>query len=307
VAAVPGPGLAGRSRASAAEAPSHHGEILQGVFRCDDGLLRRGLMSMPCDLYASYAEFVPARAPLLRVSPPSRVKAARAARETLAVLGWPSRGGTLRMSGNVPLMRGFGSSTSDVVAAIRAVQAAFNRVLPEDVVARIAVSAEIASDSLMFGSRSVLFAHRDGVIIEDFGCRLPRLAAVGFGTSADGRGFDTLSVPPARYKRWEVSRFADLHGMLRSALRNGDVKQLGTVATASCVINQRHLPIAPLDVLMPLVGRAAAVGLQVAHSGDVAALVFDGSDPEVTQRQDLACTLLAAHRITQTWRFTTGG
>lgn len=100
---------------------------------------------------------------------------------------------------------------------------------------------------------------------------------------------------------------AHLQDLLRSALCAADVKLLGAVATASSVINQRHVPIGRFDELLRLVPRSGAIGIQVAHSGDIASFLFDGADPEVTQRQELACSLLATHGITSTWRFSAGG
>jgi uncharacterized protein involved in propanediol utilization len=245
--------------------------------------------------------------PSVLVAPASRVKAARAARETLAALGWPATGGYLELIGNVPTCRGFGSSTSDVLATIWAVQDAFGCRLPEAAVASIAVSAETASDSLMFSGRAVLFAQRDGTVIEDFGHRLPRLAVVGFGTSRAGRGVDTLALRPPNYQASEVDRFTELRAMLRTALATGDVPLLGEVVTGSTELNQRHLPMEAYDLVRPIVRRAGAAGLQTAHSGDVAGLVFDGADPDVAAQQDRASALLRAAGITDIWRFTTGG
>lgn len=41
------------------EAAGHHGELLQGIFEDDTGLLRRGLVSMPYRTLKSRAEFLP--------------------------------------------------------------------------------------------------------------------------------------------------------------------------------------------------------------------------------------------------------
>jgi uncharacterized protein involved in propanediol utilization len=294
-------------RVGMATASVHHGEILQGVFTDDDGRLRRGLMSMPCDLYSARATYAPVSLPSVVVRPAAKVKARRAAEETLAVLGWPCSGGYLTLHGDVPASRGFGSSTSDVLAAIRAVQNAFGCELPSRLVAQLAVRAETASDSLMFGDNSVLFAHRDGAVIEDFGCRLPRMGAVGFGTSRTGAGVDTLRLRPAEYGPAVVNRFRELRAMLRTALLTADVAMLGAVATASARLNQPNLPIPDLDRIMALIMRTGAAGLQIAHSGDIASLLFDARQPDFSRQRALACRLLADLGITDVWPFTVGG
>lgn len=286
---------------------SHHGEILQGVFDDAAGLLRRGLVSMPCHLHSAQATFVPAPGAPLVVEPADKLKARRAAEETLRLLGHSGVGGYLTLTGTVPGSRGFGSSTCDVLVAVRAVQDAFGHELPSSVIARLAVRAEIASDPLMFDGNPVLFAQRDGFVLEDFGARLPGLAAVGFGTSATGAGIDTLSLPPAEYTPSDVARFRDLRDRLRDALTAGDPAGLGAVATASAELNQRNLPIPAFDRLTALIHRTGAAGLQVAHSGDVAGLLFDARHPDVGRQQELARTLLADHGIRDTWLFTVGG
>jgi uncharacterized protein involved in propanediol utilization len=43
--------------------------------------------------------------------------------------------------------------------------------------------------------------------------------------------------------------------------------------------------------------------LQVAHSGDVAGLLFDPDNDEVERRLEEARVLLATAGITETWRF----
>jgi uncharacterized protein involved in propanediol utilization len=294
-------------RIGTATTTSHHGEILQGVFDDELGRLRRGLVSMPCHLHSARATFTPAPDAPLVVEPADKSKARRAAAETLRLLGHGDVGGYLTLTGTVPAGRGFGSSTCDVLVAVRAVQGAFGRELPSEVIARLAVRAEIASDPLMFGGNPVLFAQRDGIVLEDFGARLPRLAAVGFGTSATGAGVDTLSLPPAEYTPSDVARFRDLRDQLRKALTGDDPAGLGEVATASAELNQRNLPIPAFDRLTALVGRTGAVGLQVAHSGDVASLLFDARQPDVEQRRIRARTLLADLGTRDVWLFSVGG
>jgi uncharacterized protein involved in propanediol utilization len=242
---------------------------------------------------------------VVEVQPPNRIKACRAAQETLAALGGPCTGGYLTVASQIPPGRGYGSSTSDVLAAILAVLHAVNEKLSAAEVAAIAVRAETASDPLMFADRTVLFAQREGKIIEEFGLALPRLAVLGFATGDSG--IDTLGLPPPRYTAGEIGEFADLLDMTRTGLASADPSLLGAVASASTAINQRYLPMAGYELLQPLVRRAGAVGLQTAHSGNVAGLIFDGAEPGHPNRQLRARALLADVGITATWSFTVGG
>ncbi|MGO4749880.1 kinase, partial [Streptomyces sp. 2MCAF27] len=210
-----------------ASAPIHHGEVLQGLFP-DGSVLRRGLVTLPCPLHSVTAQFMPSGRVGLSVFPAWKSKARRAAQLTLEQYGLPVAG-HLEIASDVPLGRGFGSSTSDVLAAIGAVQDKFSLLLSAEAKARLAVRAEIASDSLMFGSTSVLFAHRDGEVIEDFGYPLPAVHVLGFGSRPRqaGNGVDTLSLPPARYTTEELNDFGELRIMLREAILYKDVELFG--------------------------------------------------------------------------------
>ncbi|MCX4970688.1 GHMP kinase [Streptomyces sp. NBC_00654] len=286
---------------------SHHGEILQGVFETR-GRLRRALLTLPCPLYGSRADFEPSpAADHITVLDPWRIKAGRAAELALRTLDGPFTGGTLRVSSNIPPGRGLGSSTADVLAAIGAVYDAAGRTPDPAQSAVLAVAAETASDALMYPDRAVLFAHRKGEVVEDMGGGLMPLAVLGFGTSRDGAGVATLELPPARYTVWEIEAFRPLLGLARRAIRTGDVGLIGRVATASARLNQRHLPVSGLEDLLRAGEEAGAAGLQIAHSGDIAGLLFDPRPPGLAARTDDARKRLAALGVEDTWYFTTKG
>ncbi|WP_067504359.1 kinase [Actinoplanes sp. TFC3] len=302
------PATLSNRRAGVASSPVHHGEILQGVFWHGDGL-SRGLVTLPCAMYAVEATFTPADRDHdagLTVWPSWKTKARRAAELTLARAQLPVQG-HLALSGDVPPCRGFGSSTSDVLAAIGAVTDAFSGTLPAADLARLAVQAETASDSLMFLSTAVLFAHREGVVIEDFGHPLPPVRVLGFGCrpEAGDRGIDTLALPPTRYTTDEINQFARLREVLREAVLTKDVELLGGVATASTRINQRHLPIPALRRILAIVEETGGVGLQTAHSGDIAGILFDRDDPGIDTRIERAQQMLSDIGVLDQWKFTT--
>jgi uncharacterized protein involved in propanediol utilization len=264
-------------------APAHHGELLQGMFTDDAGRLRRALVTLPCPHRGTRAVFQPSQSHWGVVGTPELIKVRRAAIITLqrfATYPSPAKGGQIEITSDVPRGIGMGSSTSDVTATIRAV-AAYHRVsLSPEEVARLAVLAECAADSTMIDDRVVLFAHRDGVVLETLGYRLPPMIVVGCDTEPGVR-VDTLGLEPAEYDDRELGAFSALRGALRRAVATGDVALLGRVATASARINQRFLPKRRLDRLIDLCLRHGGSGVQVAHSGTVAGLIFDARRPGV--------------------------
>jgi uncharacterized protein involved in propanediol utilization len=263
-------------------APGHHGELLQGVVDDGTGRLRRALVTLPQPDRGSRAIFYPSQRHWGVVGTPELVKVRRAAILALREFSThpaPAKGGQVEIISDVPRGIGMGSSTADVTATIRAVADYHRVVLSREEVGRLAVLAECAADSIMIDDRVVLFAHRDGMVLETLGHRLPPLLVVGCDTQPGVR-VDTLGLPPADYDDREAATFGVLRAALRRAVATGDAALLGKVATASARINQRFLPKPGLAELLELGRRHGGCGIQVAHSGTVAGLVFDASRPD---------------------------
>ncbi|MEO3753300.1 GHMP kinase [Streptomyces sp. B6B3] len=274
----------------AGHAACHHGEILQGVFRDRRGARCLGLVTLPVPGVGSRAEFErrPGTPPEdLAVLPADRTRARRAAALAVAECarrtGRPPCGGRLRLRGGVPVGRGMGSSTSDVIAAVRAVAASFGTRLPPAAIAELAVRVERASDPLMLDGGPLLFAQREGRVLEVLGAALPPVVVLGCATGG-GRPVDTLSVPADRYGERDVRAFERLRALLRRAVAAADPVLLGHVCTASARRHQRLLPKEELPLLTSLAAAAGAVGVQVAHSGSVAGLLFDARSPDLDRQ-----------------------
>lgn len=261
---------------------AHHGELLQGAFEDEAGRWRRALVTLPLPGWGSRAVFHPGRHDDVAARP-ELTKSRRAVALTLGELRGrtsPAPCGWIEITSNVPHGVGMGSSTSDVTATIRAVADHHGIALSHEDVGRLAVQAESAADSIMFDDRVTLFAHRDGMVLETLGYRLPPLAVVGANTDP-GTSVDTLRRPPADYSDDELAWFRVLRASLRRAIATDDVALLGRVATASARINQRFLPKPCLPDLIELSRRLGAAGVQVAHSGTVAGLIFDARRPGI--------------------------
>jgi uncharacterized protein involved in propanediol utilization len=295
-----------RAKTGYGTALAHHGEIFQGVAECKSGRLHRGLVSLPCAIFKTDATFIPDITGVIRVDPAWKVKALRGVHLALDHKKRSRHGGLLQLSSSIPVGWGLGSSTSDVIAAIRAVGDAFDESFTAGEIATLAVQAEAASDSIMFAGNTVLFAHREGIVIEDLGEPVPDLEVLGFNTDPTGVGIDTLRFSPARYSWWEIEAFRPLIGLLRRAIRTRDALLIGQVASASAEINQRFLPKPHFETLKTVVRSTGAVGFQVAHSGTIAGLLFDSGSSGLEVRIQQARTMLAGIGVNQTWRFHTG-
>lgn len=267
-------------------APAHHGELLQGMFDDATGQPRRALVTLPQPERGTRATFYPSYGHSGIVGPPELTKVRRAAMLTLrqfAAHPAPAKGGRIEITSDVPRGIGMGSSTSDVTATIRAVADFHGVELSKEEVARLAVLAECASDSIMIDDRVVLFGHRDGVVLETFGYQLPPMFVISCDTEPAAR-VDTLRLQPADYDDAELASFGILRAAMRRAIALADTALLGRVATASARINERYLPKPHLEYLLETCLRHGGCGIQVAHSGTVAGLIFDALRPDAEAR-----------------------
>lgn len=291
-----GVGVAGR----------HHGEILQGAVR-RDGELLPCLITLPLSGEGSSARYVSAAktsggseatggqcAATLTVVPTWKGKAEKAARLALAFIEAPAAG-RLEIECRVATGVGLGSSTCDVVAAIRAVCDCHGARLDASDIARLAVEAEGAADPLMFDGEMMLFAQRHGRVLESFGRWVPRYTLLSIDTDEREGGVDTLALPLPAYSDAELAAFEGMLGRARAAFRGRDSAAIAAVATDSATLNQRLVPLRQFRAIRELADEYRALGVQISHSGTVAGVLFDDAR-QIASDGDLSAQLLARVR-----------
>lgn len=277
----------GALRVGTGTAIGHHGELLQGVFPDEKGRLHRALLTLPFSRAQSVVTFWPEERQGIRTRLANRSKAVKAAQLAFQELGFSEISGCLTFNTAIPMGSGYGSSTADVVAAIRAAAGALGADLRRSVICRLAVAAEVASDALVFGEQAVLFAHREGRVLETFPGDYPPLLVVGFA-SRDDTAVDTVSFTPARYDSAEIESFRVLRALARRAIDKQDATLLGRVATASARINQRYLPKRHFEALLWIADEAGCCGVQVAHSGNLMGVLIDAALTDAANRAKAA-------------------
>lgn len=257
---------AGASAGSATWAiPATCGELVQGF-----GRGRWLQIAAPVDLYRT------ARA---EVVPPGRAETGASRRYAKVKRGLeillrdrPGRALRVMLGGDeVPRGTGFGSSTADLGAALRAGVEALGLRGSGEAVVRAALQVEPTSGSLLGGL--VLFDHRAGTIREPLGpppalnilcVRLP--GAVD--TVTFNRGLPTR-LPEHALRVWR-----DAFRLCAAGIAHGDAGKIGAAATASAAA-ARHLGCPPAPPGLEACAReTAALGILRAHSGTVWGLLY---------------------------------
>lgn len=256
-------------------APGHFGELMQGPVRKKDRV-RIGLVTLVCDKLKSNVTFTPGEQELT-VIPPYKTKTLKAAQIALQYFDHPDLGGTIEIENNFPKGSegwGLGSSTSDSTASIRAVADSLNKKLSSKIIARLSFKAEGATDSIAFGNRGVLFASREGRVIEDFGEDIPLMDVLGFSTSQNG--VNTLSVNP-NYTEIDIKIFSNLIKKMKAGITTQNFDLCAEVATESAKLNQYFVPIKYFSFLLEhsFMKKIGAKGMIVSHSGTVAGFIFE--------------------------------
>lgn len=263
---------------------AHHGELLQGAFT-HAGRVQHGLITLPTLALSSTATYTPTQT-TLRMHNPQHTKAHTAALLTLAHLGLPPTG-TLHINNNIGHGLGLGSSTADVVATIRAIASHANTPLHATTIADLAIRAEGASDPVMCDCRShvTLFGHRTGQTLRTWKHPLPPLHVVG---CCCGEPIDTCTLHHREtpYTTTDIATYDHLLDRFRRALRHGDAAEIGRIATHSALMNHERLPNKNLPLLCDICHECGGVGIQIAHSGAVAGILFA---PDIANTVITAC------------------
>jgi uncharacterized protein involved in propanediol utilization len=239
-------------RSAPAAAIGHAGEIIQGAFRCADSI-HRFLCSLPAPAFMSRAEIVATPGECLSVEPAWAWKALRAARLLVESERIPDPECRICLASNIPVAKGCGSSTADVVATLRALGLHLHLLLDEIELARLAVQAEGASDGIAL-SFPAIFRHREGQVEDVLSGGFPPMRVMVVDAQPEST-VPTLTLVRPRYSDRELDAFEDLRQRLRMAFLNADPTAIGRVASASARLNQPYLPKPHLEEIVALVER----------------------------------------------------
>lgn len=255
------------------------GELLQGRL---DGENSDFLVTFPIACFAT-AHFVsdPHRQSVA-VTPAHCVKSQRLATMLLAHYDLPA-GGTLTLSSDLPVGKGFASSSADLVATARAIGSCFQLTIALNVLQMLLAQIE-PTDGVMYPG-CVAFYHRQ-VRLHSFLGPLPRLTVVGID---EGGTVDTVQFNqrPKPFTSQDEQCYQHLLNLAAHAIRSQDAALLGKVATASALLNQKLHPKRMLSRVLAIAKEVGGLGVIVAHSGTCLGILLSPKDHDYEQRLHL--------------------
>ncbi len=248
------------------QCPGSFGELIQGRTHPVEGDF---LITNPVALF-SRAWFLPDLASdQIEVFPAKKKKCQRAV-DLLSARFGDAPGGKLYVESDIPEGKGISSSTSDIVAALRALLSCFGDVAfnPGDL-AKLACSIE-PSDGVMYEGY-VAFNHTAGQVLHV----LPEIgpmviAAIDEGGMVDTQSFnDTQSFDASEYDEYRslLDDFID-------AIRSENAAAIGELVTTSARMAQRRNPKQRLEECVRICKSHGGLGVVAAHSGTCLGLLF---------------------------------
>ncbi|CDF57286.1 serine/threonine protein kinase [Thermobrachium celere] len=168
---------------------------------------------------------------------------------------------------NIPKMKGFASSTADILAAYLALIKEHRRQFDIDEFVKASINVE-PTDSIIF-SNATLFDYKTGNFRMSLG-EYFKFYCICF----EGKeGVDTLRFN--REVKVPLERVDDLVPILKEAVKEKSTEKLSYVSTESIKRNQRRLSYTYLDDILKLCRCCDGYGIIGAHSGNMLSIIYD--------------------------------
>lgn len=244
------------------------GELLQGVMP-DSG--NAFLVTLPIEKYAVARFFPREGSEMIEVFPDWKTKSRQLAVSLLKRLS-QGVGGYLHLASEIPCGKGLSSSSADLVATARAIEAYLGVPIPVDDLCR-ALSAVEPTDGVMF-SESVVYFHVKGALCE----RLGPLAHVTILSLDEGGSVDTIELHRRKGADHSAERrreFGELLERLRHGFQRNSLHEIGAVSTRSAFIDQEANPKRHLEQVHAVCRQTGGAGLITTHSGTCLGILYD--------------------------------
>ncbi len=252
------------------KAPGSCGELVQGKIK---GV--NFLVTCPVNLYSQVSITKDASLPTITLAPKMQL----ALSKTLHYLGVEEPTFSIQSSTQMPLGKGMASSSADISAICQCVALSLGKNLTPNEIADIALSIE-PTDGVFYSGIS-MFDHRFGQIRQTLGEPPPiSIAIFDVGGEVDTLLFNQRQDLDSLNEEKEL-QVSQALALVIEGLQKKDIHLIGRGATLSALANQRILYKAPLEELIDSALSLGAVGVNIAHSGTVAGVLFSPSQQEL--------------------------
>ncbi len=179
----------------------------------------------------------------------------------------------LSIQSDLPRGKGMASSSADIAAACVATARAVGKEVTLEEITQIALSIE-PTDGVFFPG-VVAFDHINGANVVCLG-QPPavQLAMFDFGGQVDTVTFNQRSDLRSLREAGQKD-FLEAYELIKEGFVTGNPVLLGKGATISALANQKILPKPHLEKIIIIGNDCGALGVNVAHSGTVAGVLFD--------------------------------
>lgn len=189
--------------------------------------------------------------------------------------------------------KGLGSSTTDLVACVRAILQAFKKTTPIEQLLPFFKEIE-PTDALMYDD-IVCFHHGESILRRHLGA-VPDIVIFGIdeGGEVDTIQFNKTLLP---YSFKEKMLYAQLLETMIEAFQKKDLKKIAEISTQSALLHQEKYPKKNLPLLLNIVNETNALGVIITHSGTYAGIMIDPNHPDYFQQCILIEKKLCEHHL----------
>lgn len=240
--------------------PGSIGEIIQGR-----AYGKELLLSCPVNLFTKVMVFE-SFLPIHRNKYPKCKRFMKNILESWGYIG-NYNGLDIKIESEIPIGKGFASSTADITALYLSLLKLFKREYNEQELINHSINIE-PTDSIIF-SKMTLFDYKNGAFKESLGSYMEFNVLVFEGQKViDTVGFN-------KNVKCDLEDIEDLIPNLKHAIREGNIEKLANISSESILRNQCRLNYDILEVVKEIQTKTGGIGIIGAHSGDFLGIIYN--------------------------------
>jgi L-threonine kinase len=248
------------------EVPGTCGELVQGQLAGGNFLV-----SLPVNMFSKVTVELNTSG-TIHVYPSWCTKVKLAVENALAYFNRHELGADINVSSQLPIGKGWASSSADIFGAIGGVAIALKQKLAPDSLAKLALTIE-PTDSI-FSPGLAIFDHVQGTLLKPLGPTLPlQVVACEFEDTVDTLAFNRRT-DLALLNKVKEDQVKEALKLVIQGVYEQDLKKVARGATISAQAHQQILYKPHLDKIAEISAEYGSLGVNIAHSGTTIGILF---------------------------------